>query len=225
MSLAARATLLILAVSVCAAAQTRTLAVYAGPANGLDTESGSALQWELQRLLAPAGLELLWKASVDRKSGDDFDFVVVGSFRGSCSVVEVPPPPSGALEPASLAETSVADGRILPFLDVDCGRVLQMLRPQLDPLDLRSRQAAFGRALGRVIAHKIYHIVAQTAEHHDTGVTKAALSTRDLTTPRLEFDAWSVARMRPPSVVPSSTAEGVAAGRYSVRPANDWFLK
>jgi hypothetical protein len=60
-----------------------------------------------------------------------------------------------------------------------------------------------GRALGRVIAHELYHIVGQTAEHHDTGVAKAVFSIRDLKNPRFEFDAWSLDRMRLPSLADS----------------------
>ena len=214
MSLAARAMLLILAVSFCAGAQTRTLAVYSGPASGLDAESNVALQLEVQRLLAPAGIEVLWKNLTNRKTGEDFDLVVVSSFLGSCSVLELPSvKPDIAGLNTSLAETSISNGRILPFLRVDCGRLIQVLSSQLEPLSLRSRQAMLGRALGRVIGHEIYHIVAQTAEHHDTGVTKASLSARDLTTSRFDFDPWSVARLRPPSIVRSSVSESGDAGR------------
>src|SRR5262249_16200757 len=120
------------------------------PTRGLGNESSAALQLELQRLLTPVGVQLLWKASSDRKPGEDFDNVVVGSFRGSCSVAELPAPLSGPPEPVSLAETDISEGHILPFLHVDCERVIQMLRSQLEPLDLQSREAAFGRALARV---------------------------------------------------------------------------
>jgi hypothetical protein len=214
MSLATRAMLLILSVSVCAGAQTRKLALYVGPANGLDAESGVVMQSELQRLLAPAGIGVVWKNSTERKSGEDFDLVAVSSFDGSCSVVELPSIQVSAVEPdMSLADTSISNGRILPFLHVDCARLVRMLRSELGPLALRSRHAVLGRALGRVIAHEIYHIVAQTTDHDDTGVTKAALSARDLTTPRFDFNPWSIVRMRPPSVARSSGSEDAAAGR------------
>jgi hypothetical protein len=209
MLLAARATLLIMAVSVFAGAQTRTLAVYSGSADGLAAESSTALRSELQRLVTPAGISVIWKDLSHRKSGEDFDIVVVGSFQGSCSVNDLPSSRSDGLEnEMSLAETSTSNGRILPFLNVDCGRLVRMLTPQLESLALPSRQIMLGRALGRVIAHEIYHIVGQTAEHHDTGVTKATLSVRDLTTLRFDFDPWSLARLRPPSMEASSVTEG-----------------
>jgi hypothetical protein len=215
MSFAARATLLILAVSIFAGAQTRTLAVYSGPANELASESSAVMRLELQRLLTPAGIDITWKELVHRNAGENFDHVVVASFQGSCSVTDLSAQPAGALESEiSLAETSISNGRILPFLSVDCGRLIRMLAVQMEPLSLLSRQVMLGRALGRVVAHEIYHIVAQTGEHHDTGVTKAALSVRDLTIVRFDFDPWSVARLRPPSITASSvTEDGNVSGR------------
>ena len=53
MMLTLRAMLLVLFVSVLGEAQTRTLAVYAGTAQGLDSEARSAMRSEVQRLLEP----------------------------------------------------------------------------------------------------------------------------------------------------------------------------
>jgi hypothetical protein len=63
-----------------------------------------------------------------------------------------------------------------------------------------------------VIAHEIYHIVAQTSRHHDSGAAKAAFSIRDLTNPRFELDPWSLALMRPAAIASLPQAED-AAGR------------
>jgi hypothetical protein len=147
---------------------------------------------EVQRLLSPAGLEVVWRDAARRAAGEDFELVAVASFQFG---------PAGA----SLADTSIADGRIIPFFNVECMRVMQMLGPRVDSTTL-------GRALGRIIAHEIYHIVARTTDHHDTGVAKAAFSVRDLTNPRFDFDAWSLARMRP-SVAGLSADGSSATGR------------
>jgi hypothetical protein len=188
MLLTLRAMLLVLFVSVCSQAETRTLALYAGSAPGLDTESRAALRTELQRLLSPAGIEVSWKDIADRRTGEDFELLAVASFEGSCS----PSGPTSRPVNVKLADTSITDSHILPFFRVDCTRVVQLLGSQPD-------SSMLGRALGRVIAHEIYHIVGQTAEHHDTGVAKAVFSARDLRNPRFEFDPWSLARMGAPS--------------------------
>jgi hypothetical protein len=163
---------------------------------------------ELQRLLAPAGIEIVWKQLKDRKSGENFDLVAVTSFAGSCAVDKSV---SVVSSPVSLADTSISDGHVLPFFRIDCFRVVGMLGPQIEP-------AVLGRALARVAAHEIYHIVAQTAEHQEKGVAKASFSARDLTAARFDLDVRSLAFMRPPSVTlaaGSSTAdsESTESGR------------
>jgi len=201
MSLTLRATLLIICLSVCAQAQTRTLALYAGPARGLDAESSFTMRAELQRLLDPAGLEVTWKNSADHHAGDAFELVAVGSFEGSCSATEPVLTPVSAVDAViSLADTSISDGRVLPFFRVDCTRLLRILGAGTD-------KAMLGRALARVIAHELYHIVAGTAEHQNTGVAKAAFSVRDLTTPRFDFDVSSLGQMKPPQTKALSIAQ------------------
>src|SRR5262245_52207795 len=203
MSLTLRAALLSLFVSICCQAQTRTLALYAVPAKGLDAEATAAMQKEVQRLVDPAGLEILWKTS--RNSPADFDLVVVGSFEGSCSAREPMTAIVETISLSSLGETSISNGRILPFFHIDCPRLVRMLGRGTD-------SATLGRALARVIAHELYHITANTSAHHDTGVAKPVFSVRDLTTPRFELDMWSAAQMRLPAPV-TSISEAETSGR------------
>ena len=193
MSLTLRATLLVLLFSITVHAEDRTLALYAGPAHGLNTESSAAMRAELQRLLTPAGIGVVWKTTADRQNTEVFDLVAVASFDGSCTPAGPVPPVSAV----SLADTSIADGRVLPFFHVDCTRLIQMLGSQIDP-------GAFGRALARVMAHELYHIIGRTAEHQNTGIAKAVFSVNDLKNPHFEFDTWSLDRMRPPSMTVSA---------------------
>jgi hypothetical protein len=188
MSLTLRAALLSLFISICCQAQIRTLALYAVPPKGIDAEATASMQAELQRLVDPAGLEILWKSS--RNSPADFDLVVVGSFEGSCSTKEPIMAVMETVSLTSLGDTSISNGRIQPFFHIDCARLVRMLGRGTD-------DATLGRALARVVAHELYHIIANTTAHHDTGVAKPVFSVRDLTTPRFELDMWSAARMRP----------------------------
>ena len=185
-----RALLLVVLGSVCAQAQTRTLALYTGPANGLDVRASEVMREELQRLLRPAEIDVVWKSLSDRRSAETFELVAVSSFEGSCSRHDAPTAPPIS---ASLADTSISDGHILPFFRVDCTHLLRTLGSQTEPSGL-------GRALARVIGHEIYHIVAKTTEHQETGLAKAVFSVRDLTSNRFDLDAWSLDRMRPPVV-------------------------
>jgi hypothetical protein len=203
-----RAVLLVLFLSIVAQAQTRTLALYADIPHDLDPESNRVMHDELQRLVAPAGIEIIWRGMADRKQGETFDLVAVTSFAGSCAAYNYVSVVPAAV---SLADTSISDGHVLPFFRIDCSRVVGMLGSQPEP-------AVLGRALARVAAHEVYHIVAQTAEHQEKGIAKASFSTRDLTATRFDLDAWSLTLMRPPSVAQvggavSAESDSAEAGR------------
>jgi hypothetical protein len=208
MAAIARAALLVVSLSLYAGAQNRSLALYAGEAHGLDATAVASAQHELQRLLNPAGFDILWKDLQTRKSGEQFDQVVVVSFDGSCSDASSSAPLKTSQEiTVSLADSSVSEGRILPFVRVDCGYLAQMLSPALRAMGDKERYAAFGRALGRVMAHEIYHIVGETTEHQVRGVAKASFSVRDLMANEFSFDNSSLAQMRPAPSIFSSRSD------------------
>ena len=202
MSCTLRALLLVLCVSFCANAETRTLALYLTPARGLDVEATRVMHDELQQLLAPAGIDVAWKSLADRKPGENFDLVAVTTFDGNCAGEQVARGPIVA----SLADTSIADGHILPFFRIDCNLLMRVLGSRVEA-------PVLGRALARVAAHEIYHIVAQTTDHQDAGIAKATFSVRDLTAPRFELDAWSLIRMRPQSMARTNDSAFGDSGR------------
>src|SRR3954468_15841988 len=114
-----RALLLVLFASISVEAQTRTLALYAGPVHGLHAQASRTMLGELQRLLEPAGLDVVWKDLADRKADDNFELVAVSSFEGSCAMDQ---PVSTTTAAVSLADTSISNGHVLPFFHVDCPR-------------------------------------------------------------------------------------------------------
>ena len=199
MSAIYRAVLLMLvSVSLYAGTENRSLALYAGEASGLDASAIRSAQRELDRLLTPTGIDLVWKNLSTRNSSEEFHRIVVVSFDGSCSPTDASMA-FGKLQGSdlTLADSSVSNGDVLPFFRVDCAHLAQLLAPSLRPMSSKDRSAAFGRALGRVMAHEIYHIIGETTAHQTTGVAKAALSVQDLLGTRLDFDIASLTQMRP----------------------------
>jgi len=182
--------------SVCAHAQTpgETLAVYSRNATGLDGLTELSLHQELARLLSPAGIELAWRKQSDT-SREEMGHLVVGTFDGDCSVESLPSLSSWP-HGMTLGESAISDGRILPYFKVDCSRVVRMLAPRLQALSVPSRATLLGRALARVMAHEIYHIVAQTSDHEPRGLSKAQLTLSDLTGGQIEFSSSSLLRIR-----------------------------
>jgi hypothetical protein len=155
-----------------------------------------SLRAEAESLLESAGYAIEWRDSA-RERGDAANVVMV-QFAGDCSAPATPtvtgsPVKSGS----SLASAVVQDGAILPFARVDCSAV----RSVLDPLAAREaparRSYIYGRAIGRLIAHELYHILAQTREHTGSGIGKPCFTAADLVSERFEFEGVAVSRMRP----------------------------
>jgi hypothetical protein len=66
---------------------------------------------------------------------------------------------------------------------------------------LAQRDLLLGRALGRVVAHELYHIVAQTARHGRAGVAKPFHTPDDLRRDGASFeeeDRAAIFRQRGP---------------------------
>lgn len=97
-------------------------------------------------------------------------------FHGNCSVTRV----ATEWAPGPLATTAILRGRVVPFVDIYCDRVLKVIWPVL----LRQpnhRPFYFGRALARILAHELHHAVNGEREHTESGLTKARLNPRELT--------------------------------------------
>ncbi len=87
-----------------------------------------------------------------------------------------PPLPS---EPVALASTHLSGGHIIPFADVECDRIRSSLR-SAHAESGNTGNLLFGRAMGRVLAHELHHIIDRTRAHTPHGITRKSLSPRDL---------------------------------------------
>ena len=199
MSAARRAVFAIFCFSVCAHAQTRTLAVYSGPTQHLESSALHSLQTELQRVLTPAGINMTWvQAGPAEQNVPEVQLSVVGAFDGDCSVNRLPDLSGRAIQTRTLADSSVSSEHVLPYFRVDCARIIRTLSPALRSLSVPMRETILGRALARAIAHEIYHIVGQTTGHEKSGIAKASLSLADLYSVKFDFNAESLRRMQAP---------------------------
>jgi hypothetical protein len=83
----------------------------------------------------------------------------------------------------------VSDGQILPFTDVSCDRVREFVQSGLLAFRAENREEKYGRALGRVLAHELYHIFANTMRHGSMGVAKQSYNVQDLLADDFQFQA------------------------------------
>jgi hypothetical protein len=83
-------------------------------------------------------------------------------------------------ETDALGSTQVAQGRVLPFSEVECDQIRKALAYMHPGSNQLERQNALGLALGRVVAHELYHVLTRTTSHATAGLAKASQSLRDL---------------------------------------------
>jgi hypothetical protein len=188
--------------------------VYLRGAAGQSTESVKEMKREAAALLGRAGYSLTWR-NVGQPAVDTGDApTIVLELDGRCQA----PEPTAQTAPLSKAEslgtTAVSGGVVLPFNYVDCDTLSRLLMPGLVSFGSR-RDTAYGRAMGRVAAHELFHALAKTTDHEESGAAKASFSANDLLDPQLRFDAPTVARLEnaPPDSDESDDDSASISGR------------
>lgn len=136
--------------------------------------SVNEMKRELQHLMRDSGVDLNWRSLGEISSTDSFPSVVVVTFHGTCQTKPLAPPLPA--DPVALAYTHVSNGTVIPFADVECDRV----RSALTSTTGARSDLLFGRALGRVLAHELHHIIDRTRAHTQQGISRKSLSARDL---------------------------------------------
>jgi len=138
---------------------------------------------ELTSIMSVAGLDPEWRAW-ETRAGEVSRGLAVINFRGRCELTGlIHEHPDGG----PLGWTYVTDGEVLPFSDVDCDRVRAFLSDSLLRLHPYDRAHAFGRALARVLAHELYHVITETRHHGSSGVAQPAYSVSDLLAGEFSF--------------------------------------
>lgn len=165
--------------------------VYFKNGGGLSPAVLAEIKIELASLMRGVGVRVGWWIPQNAIPVESGARLIVADFQGSCAAASLGFALGGAdasrLPP--LARTSISDSRILPFAHVDCATLDQFVGPFLVSKPAATREHLYGRAIGRLLAHECYHIVAQTREHAGTGVAKEHFSTRDLLSDHFEFES------------------------------------
>jgi hypothetical protein len=169
------------------------------------------MKLELGHVMATAGYRIqwddAWSGSRMRGFPSTSSTLVVVELRGSCAI------PAGNIasgHPTArreiLASTAVADGQILPFSWLDCASLTNVLAAPLAAEAGARRDFFYGRAMARLLAHELYHILLKTGDHAREGIARPGFTANDLLTEHFEFDETTLAKLRPPQAIPSSGA-------------------
>jgi len=141
-----------------------------------------SMEREVEGALAPSGVEIAWQ---DGLRPEVYERLAVIHLRGDCRADALIPGSirlfrSGA---EALGQTQVVDGKILPIADVQCDAVRKFIDRDLQAAPAASRDELLGRALGRVTAHELYHILLRARSHGRDGLARPAQTSAELLTP------------------------------------------
>jgi hypothetical protein len=161
--------------------------------NAIPDSTLQEMKLEVSSLLEPAGFRIGWRGAGDSATEVPGDLVVV-ELRGACTL----PSPAIARPPVvQLGSSAVADGKVLPFSWVDCTELARMLEPYFATARRQPRDLVYGRAVARVVAHELYHVLGRTLAHTATGLTKARFELSDLLCDRTAFGPVALAGLPP----------------------------
>jgi len=157
-----------------------------------------AMQREVEALTKSSGLHLDWRLLENRQPEETFSDLVVVKFHGKCNMEgiqllfsELGPEPEGG----ALGSTRTSDGQVLSFSQLECDRIRRSIAPLAIGNSPEERESLLGRAMGRVLAHELFHIFANTDKHGHDGAAKTSYSRKDLVSDRFQFDAKDAKRM------------------------------
>jgi len=146
---------------------------------------------ELEGIMKGSGLAFEWRLRDEAKQATP-NYLVVVRFKGKC-VLE----PVGYLfdERGPLAFTYSTDGAIQPYSEVACDKVVSSVRSAMFGGDYAFADELLGRALGRVVAHELVHILSKSSAHARKGLEMPALSGKLLIAPDLKLDAADLEKL------------------------------
>jgi hypothetical protein len=160
-----------------------TLGVYMD----FDTVPGGStvevMQREVDALLKPSGIQVNWRLTQDNRGLETYSRLAVLKFTGACRADWVRQS-TDEDDTVAVGDTKVVEGRVLPFSEVRCDAVRRALTFLAPAASKEQRQEALGLALGRVVAHELYHVLARTTVHAERGLAKASQPLKELISKR-----------------------------------------
>jgi hypothetical protein len=139
----------------------------------------AAMKREVDALLKPAGIHVNWRLARENKGTETYARLVVLKFTGACRA-DWALQSRDESESVAVGDTMVEKGHVLPYSEVRCDAVRRALTYLAPATSKEQRQEALGLAMGRVVAHELYHVLAQTTSHAQHGLAKASQPLREL---------------------------------------------
>lgn len=177
---------------------TAPIAIYMSFDGPHSAQAVEAMQSEVASLTKRNLLNLRWIPLDSPRSDESFSDLMVVKFHGNCNMEgiqflfnELGLEGDGG----ALGSTWKTDNQVLPFSELQCDRIRRSIAPLAIGNTPTEREALLGRAMGRVLAHELFHVLANTDKHGREGVAKTKYARKDLVADRFEFDAKDARRM------------------------------
>jgi hypothetical protein len=171
-----------------------TLVVYLKTDPGQPTHPIEQMTREADALMAAAGYTISWRLLGGVRDDGDSSLVVI-ELRGVCEAPQPTAPMEYLSSGASLASTAVADGKVLPYSQLECENLTRLVGPSLTREVAGRREYLYGRAMGRLVAHELFHVLVKSRAHEDAGIAKRSFSANDVLAEHFEFELGSLDKL------------------------------
>jgi hypothetical protein len=149
------------------------------------------MEHEVENILRGAGRAIEWR-SWEQATQGAFDELAVIRFNGNCGV---PAWPHDSTADGPLGFTHISDGAVLPFSEIACEKIAGSVGPAILRMEPAQAETVFGRAVGRVVAHELIHMISGSLIHSHEGIARSAFSPSDLTSERLDLSPTDLPRV------------------------------
>ena len=150
---------------------------------------------EFESIVKDTSLTVGWKTREEAQR-EALENLVVVKFKGKCVFS---PAPYLYDERGPMAFTYSTADEVQPFGEVACEKVAGAIRTAMWGGDYANADTLFGRALGRVLAHEVVHMLTRSGAHGKEGVARHALSGNQLIAPELRLSPDDVKRLSDPT--------------------------
>jgi cytochrome c553 len=169
------------------------VAIYTGFENEPPKQVLDAIRNEVDSLMAPLKLPIEWRNLATREFDNPAIQVAVVTFKGACDARDAAFYRGGT---GPLAWTHISEGVVLPFAEVDCGRIHELMDHSLSRVAPGRREAAFARGIGRVVTHELYHVLTASKHHGHDDVAHSAYTPQELMEDHFEFGMEELTTLR-----------------------------
>lgn len=172
---------------------TEPVALYTSFQEEMPAAAVKAMRKELDWISAPIGLKVAWRRFSDPTVYPPVVRLAVVHFKGRCDTEDLTIYREYAWK---LGWTHSVDGRVIPYTDIFCDAIRAYIAPLLQWSGRKQRDAIFGRAVGRVLAHELYHIFAETRRHSSNGLARAYCTPEELVSDNFHFASKELHKLR-----------------------------